>query len=356
MRRYSLAVALALGVTLPIVPAYADVKAGVEAWAQGKFEDAVAHWRIPAQTGDADVQFNLGQAYRFGRGVPMDLNMAENWYRQAARLGHVRAEENLALVLFQKGDYKEAIPLLDKAAKRGDPRAQYVLGTALFNGDLIEKDWARAYALMLRASANGLSRATTQLTEMNKYVSPETRAEGISLAEKLELHARDLTGEVTHGPAMPPATPPVQRGPDLLPPLPATPVATQTTLPQADPSATDLTMTAPLPPQPAAPAITAITMDNPAERQAVRPASPAPQAGRARWQVQLGAFRSGALAHSLITSAKTRLPSLAKYTVRSQSHGEFTTVRAGPITSREEAVQLCAKLRSAKQACVVVKA
>ena len=176
------------------------------------------------------------------------------------------------------------------------------------------------------------------------------------VAREVELHARDLTGEVTHGPAMPPATPPVQRGPDLLPPLPATPVATQTALPQADPSATDLTMTAPLPPEPAAPAITAITMENPAERQAVRPASPAPQAGRARWQVQLGAFRSGALAHSLITSAKTRLPSLAKYTVRSQSHGEFTTVRAGPITSREEAVQLCAKLRSAKQACVVVKA
>ncbi|NBR31443.1 MAG: SPOR domain-containing protein [Sphingomonadaceae bacterium] len=51
-----------------------------------------------------------------------------------------------------------------------------------------------------------------------------------------------------------------------------------------------------------------------------------------------------------------RTSSVAKYTVRSQSHGEFTTVRAGPITSREEAVQLCAKLRSAKQACVVVKA
>ncbi|MFN5758658.1 MAG: tetratricopeptide repeat protein [Sphingomonadaceae bacterium] len=199
MRNYVLAAAVALGVTLPIVPAYADVKAGVKAWAQGKFEDAVAHWRIPAQTGDADAQFNLGQAYRFGRGVPMDLNMAENWYRRAARLGHVRAEENLGLVLFQKGNYDEAFPLLEKAAKREDPRAQYVLGTALFNGDLIEKDWARAYALMLRASANGLGRATTH-----------------------------LTGEVAHAPAMPPATPPAPRGPDLLPPLPSPPVEMQT--------------------------------------------------------------------------------------------------------------------------------
>ncbi len=356
MRNYVLAAAVALGVTLSIVPAYADVKAGVEAWAQGKFEDAVAHWRIPAQTGDADAQFNLGQAYRFGRGVPMDLNMAENWYRRAARLGHVRAEENLGLVLFQKGNYDEAFPLLEKAAKREDPRAQYVLGTALFNGDLIEKDWARAYALMLRASANGLGRATTHLTEMNKYVSAETRAEGISLAEKLKLQARDLTGEVAHAPAMPPATPPAPRGPDLLPPLPSPPVEMQTAAANMEPAGNGLATDAPMPPQPAAPARVAMTMDNPAEAKVARPASPKPEAGRTRWQVQLGAFRSSASARSMIAYAKTRLPSLAKYTVRPQSHGDLTAVRAGPINSREEAARLCAKLRSAKQACIVVRA
>lgn len=231
-----------------------------------------------------------------------------------------------------------------------------MLGTALFNGNLIEKDWARAYALMLRASANGLGRATTHLAEMNKYIPAETRAEGISLAETLKLQARELTGEVVHAPAMPPATPPAPRGPDLLPPLPSTPVETQTAAANMESVGTGLATDAPLPPQGAAPARVAMVMNNPAEAKVARPASPKPQAERGRWQVQLGAFRSSASARHVIASAKTRLPSLAKYTVLSQSHGEFTVVRAGPINSREEAARLCAKLRSAKQACLVVRA
>ena len=31
------------------------------------------------------------------------------------------------------------MPWIERAADRGDPRAQYVLGTALFNGDLIAR-------------------------------------------------------------------------------------------------------------------------------------------------------------------------------------------------------------------------
>ena len=48
-------------------PVSADVKDGVEAYARGEFEKAVAEWRGPALAGDADAQFNLGQAYKLGR-------------------------------------------------------------------------------------------------------------------------------------------------------------------------------------------------------------------------------------------------------------------------------------------------
>ena len=57
-------------------PALADVKAGVDAWERGEFAKAVEEWRDPAAKGDADAQFNLGQAYKLGRGVPMDLKQA----------------------------------------------------------------------------------------------------------------------------------------------------------------------------------------------------------------------------------------------------------------------------------------
>ena len=74
--------ALAAFTIMIAVPALAasmpgDVKAGVDAWSRGEYKKAVEEWRGPAVAGDADAQFNLGQAYKLGRGVPVDLAMAE---------------------------------------------------------------------------------------------------------------------------------------------------------------------------------------------------------------------------------------------------------------------------------------
>ena len=65
-------------------PAWADVKAGVDAWVSGDFARAVTEWRAPADRGDADALFNLAQAYRLGRGVPQDMAQAEALYARAA--------------------------------------------------------------------------------------------------------------------------------------------------------------------------------------------------------------------------------------------------------------------------------
>ena len=59
----------ALALSVASAPAFADVKAGVDAWSRGEYEAAVKQWRDPAIKGDADAQFNMGQAYKMGRGV-----------------------------------------------------------------------------------------------------------------------------------------------------------------------------------------------------------------------------------------------------------------------------------------------
>ena len=87
----ALAVMLGLG-----SPALADVKAGVDAWQQGDYARAIAEWRPLAQAGDPDAQFNMGQAYKLGRGLQSDFPVALDWYRKAAAQGHLRAEDNLA--------------------------------------------------------------------------------------------------------------------------------------------------------------------------------------------------------------------------------------------------------------------
>src|SRR3546814_19713894 len=57
-------------------PALADVKDGVDAWQAGNYQAAVAEWRPLAIAGDADAQFNPGQAYKLGRGVPTEIGRA----------------------------------------------------------------------------------------------------------------------------------------------------------------------------------------------------------------------------------------------------------------------------------------
>ena len=81
MRKFRTAVSLALpliAATMLTAPAHADVKDGVDAWQAGDYQGAVAQWRPAALAGDADAQFNLGQAYKLGRGVPTDLAQVAN--------------------------------------------------------------------------------------------------------------------------------------------------------------------------------------------------------------------------------------------------------------------------------------
>ncbi len=178
MRSFRSALALALpllAASMVAPPAMADVKEGVDAWQRGDYQAAVAAWRPEALAGDADAQFNLGQAYKLGRGVPTDLAQAESWYRRAAKQGHLQAEDNLGLVLFTANRRKEAMSYITRSAERGEPRAQYVLGTALFNGDLAPQDWPRAYALTKRASDAGLAIASARLSQLDGLIPLDQR-------------------------------------------------------------------------------------------------------------------------------------------------------------------------------------
>jgi TPR repeat protein len=137
MRKALRPAALGLGLfiaasALALTPAFADVKAGVDAWSRGDYRKAVEEWRPAAIAGDADAQFNLGQAYKLGRGVPVDMAMAESWYRKAALQGQIEAEANYGLILFQNGKRAEALPWLNKAVAGGAPRAPHGVGPPRF--------------------------------------------------------------------------------------------------------------------------------------------------------------------------------------------------------------------------------
>ena len=299
-------------------PALAQtVEAGISAWQAGHYDEAVREWRPLADRGNHDAQFNLGHAYRLGRGVPQNMNLAEQWYERAARAGHVEAQAMYGLILFQNGRRREAMPYVQNAAERGDMRAQYVYGTALFNGDLVARDWPRAYAFMSRAAAQGLPYAQSQLAEMEQHLSEQDKARGTELARAME---RDTPPRIiSGGPAITTASA------RPAPPSPPAPPRIATTQVPASTAARPV-QTAAETPRPAAP----------------RPAVTAAAGGR--WRVQLGAFSSEANARRAWSAFSGRLGGLQPVFV---PVGNLVRLQAGPLSSRAAAERACAALAGA---------
>ncbi len=192
-----------------------SVRSGIEAWGRGDYAAALGQWRPLAARGNADAMFNIGQAYRLGRGMPIDLGQAEDWYTRAAQLGHVDAQTQLGMMLFQNGYPRAAVSWLKRAADKGDARAQLLYGTALYNGDGVAKrDVLLAYSYVAKAAAQGLGPARSTMADMDREIPEHLR--------KLALAgATSQSAPVAASRPAPP--PPVIRTATLAAPKPALP-------------------------------------------------------------------------------------------------------------------------------------
>ncbi|HEU4958329.1 MAG TPA: SPOR domain-containing protein [Sphingomicrobium sp.] len=293
--------------TAAALPVHAQtVSAGIEAWQKGDTAGAVAIWRPLADKGDADAAFNLGQAYRLGRGVPLDLAQAQSWLERAARKGHIDAQTTLGLLLFQNGNRVAAMRWLNGAAEAGEPRALLMVGTALYNGDGVNRDPVKAYAYVSRAAAQGLAPAKATLADMDEVMPLEQRQQGVALAQSM-LNRR-LASETK--------TPPSAKAPVAKP-------APEKTAQEKPPA-----------PKPTASS----------------PAKPATAAG-GRWRVQLGAFSQRKSAESLYGKLGGKLGGKQAYYVPA---GAVVRLQVGPFESRAAASAACGKL--APQPCFPVEA
>ena len=384
-RGASLVVALSLGL-LAAAPATADVRAGVDAWSRGDYAAAVAEWEGPAAAGDPDAMFNLAQAYRLGRGVPIDLARAETLYAAAADAGHLQAADTYGLLLFQDGRRAQALPYVMEASARGDARAHYLLGIGHFNGDMLERDWERAYALMTLANAAGMPQAGPALAEMDRHIPLGQRQSAAALARRIDeeatrlrstqLAAADLAIQSGDGVTTPrdarsrPAAPQtVGVSPSIAAAQDAVLQARQATG-TADPA--DAGASYARGPATARPAMAARTPQP--DRTATPARAPAPQAAPASaqpstpavattaardltagpWKIQLGAFGVAGNAERLWNRLSTRqeISGRARLLVPT---GRVTRLLAGGYASRAEAQRACDGLRRSGQECLVTR-
>ena len=326
-----LRICAALLLTGTSVSAAAGVKDGVDAWSRGDFTKAVAEWQGPAAAGDADAQFNLAQAYKLGKGVEADLGKAEKLYLKAAQQGHLQAADMFGLVLFQTGRRDAAMGWLARSAERGEPRAQYVLGVAHFNGDRVRKDPVRAYALMTRAAAAGLETAKDTLATMDSALPLEQRQAGVALAAELEAKAN--TARAAQLAALGLGTKPTrQTAAAVAAPKPPTILKPVTVTAGAD-LAKPVALGA-----------------SPVKAAAAPPAPLVTTAGN--WRVQLGAFGVAGNAQALWTKLRAGavLGGRRAFFVPA---GKLTKLQAGPFATRADAQAACVTLSG--QACLPVE-
>ena len=270
-----------------------SVKAGIEAWQKADYARAVAIWRPLAEQGDADAAFNLGQAYRLGRGVKIDLGEAQTWLERAASQGHVDAQTTLGLLLFGNGNQAEGARWQKQAAEKGEARAMLIYGTALFNGDGVPQDRVLGYAYVSRASAQGLGPAKATLAQMDEVMPLADRKKGLAIAmQKAKAQAK----------------------------APARASRTQ-------------------------------TAKAPAKSPASRPAVAASPGG---WAVQLGAFSKRSSAETLYRKLSST-PALAGKGPLYVSAGAVTRLQVAGFPSRSAASAACAALTKRGQACFITQ-
>ncbi len=335
-------------------PALAGPAEGQAAWEAGDYARAVAEWRPAAIKGDASAQYGLGQAYLYGRGVPTDLKQARLWFEKAAAQGHTPAQDNLGLLLFQEGERQAALPYLERSAARGEPRAQYVLGTAKFNGDLVDKDWVGAYALMTRASAAGLPQASRALAQMDQEIPLAQRQQGQVVARDMEAGQMAVAANTPPGaPFAPTPVSPAPGAPAVAPPS-AGAVASVGVPPSrpAPTSAPARPMAAPIPTV-SQPVVQAPPL--PARAASARPAPVPAVAPTGRWRVQLGAFRDRSGAEARWREVSRAVPTLAGRSPMLETAGAITRVQTGPFATRADAERTCRAVAATGRACFVLR-
>lgn len=113
------------------------------------FVNARALCRPPAEMGDSNAQYKLGEMYKNGDGGPEDYFIAIEWFRKSASKGNINAEEKMG-DMHKNGwgtpqSDEIAVMWYRKSAEGGNLRAQGKLGLMYFLGIGVGRDLIQSY-------------------------------------------------------------------------------------------------------------------------------------------------------------------------------------------------------------------
>ena len=137
--------------------AYRD---GLAARQRGTEQAAFAQLLDAAERGHGAAAYEVGLAYKDGRGTARNLEAGAKWINAAAERGDARAQYLTGMIYYYgtgvERDYEAAAAHLADAAVQGHPEAQHLLAQAFANGRGVPKNPAWAARWYGKAATQGL--------------------------------------------------------------------------------------------------------------------------------------------------------------------------------------------------------
>lgn len=156
--------------------------------------DLVEYYQLLAEKGDVKAQVGLGQLhYQGGRGVPLDVQKALQYFIPAAEAGNPIAMAFLGKIYLEghgnaiKQDNQTAFKYFKKAADLNNPVGQAGLGLMYLEGRGVEKDYKIAHRYFSQAADQGWVDGQLQLGVM--YFNGLGTRRDYKLANKYFSHA-----------------------------------------------------------------------------------------------------------------------------------------------------------------------
>jgi hypothetical protein len=168
---------------------------GMTAYTAGDYEKALSLFRPLAEQGYFDAQWELGNMYAEGQGVPQDNIEAAKWFRECAEHGYAICQGSLAdAYLTGEGVPKDdvaAVSWTRKAAEQGDDLAFASLAEDYINGWGVPQNFVQAYMWFSLAAGQKASWGNN-LVFVGAKMTPSQIANAKRLASECEQrHFKD---------------------------------------------------------------------------------------------------------------------------------------------------------------------
>ena len=152
------------------------VDAGLKAYDQKNYQEALADFKTAAEAGDSQAQNNLGAYYLQSPSIKNNYKQAKYWLGKSASQNNKMGIFNLAY-LYINGksvpkDINKGIEYYKKSAALNYIDAQRHLGFLYYQGRLVKQNLEQAYLYFSLAAQNEDTTSANMLPVLSKQMTP----------------------------------------------------------------------------------------------------------------------------------------------------------------------------------------